>query len=52
MENLDTFKDFNQKKRKKTRIRKIADVPYQYVPTSNPQSPAPAAPIYIKKVDI
>lgn len=36
---LKKFSDF--KKRKKTKIKKIEDFNYNFIPTSNPNSPAP-----------
>lgn len=39
------FKDF--KRRPKTRIKKVSDKPYTFVPVSNPNSPAPAITVPI-----
>lgn len=43
---LKKFSDF--KKRKKTKIKKIEDFNYNFIPTSNPNSPAPTPNISIK----
>lgn len=43
------FKDF--KRRPKTRIKKVSDAPYAFVPTVNQKSPAPAVAFPIFKLE-
>lgn len=47
---LKKFSDF--KKRKKTKIKKIEDFNYNFVPTSNPNSPAPTSNISVKSFTV
>jgi hypothetical protein len=48
MKKLKKFKDF--KKRKKTVIKKINDVPYNWVHTFDKSSPAPSYQIAMKPI--
>lgn len=43
---IKKFSEF--KKRPKTKIKKVSDAPFTFVPTTNEMSPAPVAPIQIK----
>lgn len=45
---IKKFKDF--KKRGRTRIRRVSDAAYNWVPTHNAASPAPATSIPIAKI--
>ena len=43
---IKKFSEF--KKRPKTKIKKVSDVPYAFVPTTNVMSPTPVPTIQIK----
>jgi hypothetical protein len=43
---IKKFSEF--KKRKKTKIKKIEDFNYNFIPISNPNSPAPTSNISVK----
>ncbi len=45
---IKKFSEF--KKRPKTKIKKVSDAPYTFVPKTNAISPAPVPPIHINKV--
>ena len=45
---IKKFSEF--KKRPKTKIKKVSDLPYTFVPNTNVMSPTPVAPIHINKV--
>lgn len=45
---IKKFSEF--KKRPKTKIKKVSDAPYKFVPNTNAVSPAPVPTIQITKV--
>lgn len=47
---MKRFKDF--KKRRKSKIKAIKDLPYNWVPTYNTSSPAPGTSVIIKKIEL
>jgi hypothetical protein len=47
---IKKFSDF--KKRKPTKIKKIEDFTYNFIPTTNPISPAPVPNIAIKTTTV